>query len=59
METRLSRMPDLGFEEEPVENIKVAVTTLAFNNSEVINLLSLRGQAVKGEKWDEQRKIED
>lgn len=59
MERRLSLMPDLGFEEEPVEDIKIAVTKLAFKNAEIVNLLRLRGAAIKAENWEEQKKIED
>ena len=43
MEKRLSRMPDLGFEDEPVDEPKIAVVTFAFNNSEMIKLLTERG----------------
>jgi len=32
-------MPDLGLEDEAVKEIKVAKTTMAFKNSEVIGLL--------------------
>ena len=32
-------LPDLGFEDEPVEEVKIAVTTFAYNNGEVIKLL--------------------
>ena len=39
MEQRLDRMPDLGYEDEPVEQVKIAVTTLAFKNADIINLL--------------------
>lgn len=58
MEERLTKCPDLGFEDEPTARIEVAVTTLAFKNAEIINLLRERGLAIKAEKWDEQRKIE-
>ena len=58
MEQRLSKMPDLGYEDEPVKDVKIAVTTLAFKNADIINLLKKRGSAIKAEKWDEQRKIE-
>ena len=51
-------MPDLGFEDEPVEHVKVALTTFAFKNADIINLLKKRGDAVKNEKWDELQKIE-
>ena len=59
METRISELPDLGFEDEPVKEIKIAVTTLAFKNAEVIQLLRQRGAAIKAEKWDEQRNLEN
>ena len=39
MQSRLDRMPDLGLEDEPVKEIKIAKTTMAFKNSEVIGLL--------------------
>lgn len=51
-------MPDLGYEDEPVEKVKIAVTTLAFKNADMINLLKKRGDCIKNMKWDEQRKIE-
>ena len=51
MERRLSLLPDLGFEEEPVEEIKIAVTTFAYNNGEVIHLLRQRGNCIKAEDW--------
>ena len=51
MERRISELPDLGFEDEPVEHVKVAVTTLAFKNADVINLLRQRGYAIKTENW--------
>jgi len=36
METRVSEMPDLGYEDQPVEQIKIAVTTFAFRNADMI-----------------------
>ena len=36
MQNRLSLLPDLGYEDEPVEEIKIAVTTFAFNNADII-----------------------
>ena len=53
METRLSDMPDCGMEDEPVEHVKIAKATMAFKNSEIIHLLRARGNAIKGEKWEE------
>lgn len=35
-------LPDLGYEDEP-QDIKIAVTTFAFKNHEIINLLKQRG----------------
>jgi hypothetical protein len=52
MGERLSQMPDLGLEDEPVEVIKIAKATMAFKNAEIIGLLRARGTAIKGEKWD-------
>ena len=42
-------MPDLGYEDEPVEHIKVATTFLAFENAQLIQLLKTRGDIVKNE----------
>lgn len=58
METRLSDMPDCGMEDEPVDKVKIAKATMAFKNSEIIHLLRARGAAIKGEKWEDQAKIE-
>ena len=55
---RLTRLPDLGYEEEK-NSINVAVMTLAFNNSDVIELLKKRGAAIFAEDWAEQRSVED
>ena len=56
MEERLRQMPNLGYDE--VESVEIAVTTLAFRNAEIINLLKERGAAIKNEKWDLQRELE-
>ena len=58
LETRLLRLPDLGYEDEP-NLVKVAVMTVAFNNADIIDLLKKRGSAIVAQNWDEQRKIED
>lgn len=55
MENKLSQLPDLGYEEEPVKEIKVAVTTFAFDNADLINLLRTRGLYIKQEKFDKVR----
>ena len=52
-------MPDLGYENEPVEHIKIAVTTFAFKNAELINLLKERGEIIKQEKWHDMKMIDD
>ena len=49
MEERLDQLPDLGFEDEPVDEVKIAVTTFAFKNAEIINLLKERGSIIKSE----------
>ena len=59
MERRLSLLPDLGYEEEPVQDIRIAVTTFAFKNHEIINLLKKRGEIIKAEDWDEMAVMDD
>ena len=46
MEERLTKLPDLGFEDNPLEKVKVSITTFAFDNSDLINKLKLRGEAI-------------
>ena len=58
MEERVSQLPDLGYEVVPEDRTKVAVTTLAFKNQEIISFLRERGLAIRGENWDEMRKID-
>jgi hypothetical protein len=48
MEARLNQMENLGFEEEP-QDIKIAICTFAFDNSELIGLLKERGSTIKSE----------
>jgi hypothetical protein len=52
MSRRLTEMPDLGYEDEPVETVKIALVTFAFDNAELINLLKQRGAAIKFEKFE-------
>lgn len=53
MEKRLEQLPNLGFDGDDEESsVKVAVTTLAFDNAAIINLLRDRGAAIKAENWD-------
>ena len=44
-------MPNLGFEDD-YDNVKIAVTTFAYNNGEAIKLLRERGAAIKSENWE-------
>ena len=39
MEDRISQLPDLGYEDEPQERVKIAVVNLAFDNADIIDLL--------------------
>lgn len=58
MENKLSRMPDLGYEDNPPERIEIAATTFAFENAQLIKLLTKRGTAIKADKFDDMRKID-
>ena len=57
MSDRLTKLPDLGYEEEAPEVISIAMITFAFDNGELINLLKARGDAIKFENFDLMRKI--
>jgi hypothetical protein len=50
-------LPDLGFEDEPPERIKIALLNFAFDNAELIHLLRARGLAIKLEKYNKVRDI--
>lgn len=39
MEERLTRLPDLGYEEPAPERIRVSMISFAYDNAEIINLL--------------------
>lgn len=56
MEKRLSQLPNLGYDE--VADCKIAVTTMAFKNGEIIKLLKERGEAIKNEKWEKQAALD-
>ena len=58
MEDRVSQLPDLGYEVEPVERVKIAVANLAFDNGDIMDLLRQRGKAIMEEKWDKQAELE-
>ena len=52
LEERLTRLPDLGYEDPAPERIKIAMMTFAFDNADLINLLRERGNYIKYEKYD-------
>ena len=56
MEKRLDQLPNLEYDEVPC--VRIAVCTLAFNNAEIIELLRLRGAAIKAENWELQKELE-
>ena len=56
MELRLNQIPPLSFQE--YDEVKVAVTTMAFKNAKIINLLRERGNYIKSQKVEQQQKIE-
>jgi len=39
LEDNLSALPDLGYEDEPVQRVNIAMLTFAFDNAQLINLL--------------------
>jgi len=57
MEEKLTNMPSLGFDED-VDRIKIANTTFAFDNAELINLLKQRGAAISSDKFDLMRELD-
>lgn len=57
MEARLTDFPNLGIDGDGDDPVKIAIITFAFNNSEVIENLKLRGQYIKNEKWKKMEKL--
>lgn len=57
MERRLLQTPSLGYEDTD-DCVEVAVTTMAFKNEKIINLLRKRGDCIKTEQWDKQRELD-
>ena len=49
MMKKLNQTPALGFDDD--SDVKVAVTTLAFKNSKIIQLLRKRGSLIQAEEW--------
>ena len=59
MEKRLDCMPDLGYNRGGrLEHVKVAMTTFAFENEDVIKLLEKRGALIQNEDWDKMGDID-
>ena len=58
METKLSGIPDQGFEETEPERIEIAATTFAFDNAELIELLKQRGNAITYDNFEKMREID-
>ena len=58
MERRLLMTPHLEYEDDK-DAVQVAVTTMAFKNRKMINLLRERGSYIKDEQWEKQRECED
>ena len=58
MEDRINKIKDQEYDDENDRKYKkkIAKITFAFNNSEVIEILTERGELIKKEKWD---KLED
>jgi hypothetical protein len=57
MENRLTRLPDLGYEDPAPDRIRISMISFAFDNSQLINLLRQRGTFIKFEKYDKMREV--
>lgn len=57
MEDRLTKLPDLGYEENPPDRMKISFITFAYDNAKIINLLRQRGAHIKFERYDKMREI--
>lgn len=57
LEERFTRLPDLGYEDNPPDRIRISMITFAFDNAPLINLLRTRGQHIKFERYDKMRDI--
>jgi hypothetical protein len=57
LEERLTRLPDLGYEENPPDRMRVSMITFAFDNAKLINLLRQRGTHLKFERYEKMREI--
>lgn len=57
LEDNISALPDLGYEDEPVQRVNISMLSFAFDNAQLINLLKVRGAAIKFEKYDKMREV--
>lgn len=59
MEEKLTKIPNLGYDDGVPERIEIAATTFAFENGQLIKLLRKRGAAIQGDKFDYMRKLDE
>jgi hypothetical protein len=61
MEERINKIKDQEYDDENDRKYrkKIAKITFAFNNSEVIEILTERGELIKKEKWDKLDEINE
>jgi len=59
MERKLVELPGLGYDTDPTAPIKIALTTFAYKNGDIIHLLRERGSAIKSNDWNGIKKIDD
>ena len=57
LEERLTNLPDLGYEEQAPDRIRISMISFAFDNAKLINLLRERGNYIKFEKYDKMREV--
>lgn len=57
LEERITRLPDLGYEEEVPDRMRISMITFAYDNSELVDLLRKRGNWIKFEKYDNMRSV--
>jgi hypothetical protein len=59
MEDRINKIKDQEYDDEADRKYmkKIAKMTFAFNNSEIISILTERGELIKKEKWEKLDKI--
>lgn len=57
LEERLTRLPDLGYEDPAPDRIRISMISFAFDNAALINLLRARGTCIKFENYDGMRAL--